>query len=397
MTSPAAAAKIAAPQPKTGGTLRMGLPGDLATLDGHLTQGLTGFDTLWQVFDRLTAYDSKLQPQPMLAESWDLSADLTQIKLNLRKGVQFHSGRDFTERRCEWNLLRVRDPKSRRLRQQSNWFSTIDTPDKNTLIHEVRSTPARGVRLLRVSQHPRPGLDGISRCAPASGGYRPIRFRRMGPELVQFTRNRTTGDRAAIPRGHDREHHHRSAGASGAARIRWARYCAQSIGGQSNATPSRHVPSGAGPPSSAQFFVLGANVLMPPMDNKLVRQAVSLAIDRKRFADTVLAGLDAPEALPWLTFSPAYEAAKQGGTFDLDKARSLLNQSGVGSFAIDALISSASDELFELAQILQADLAKIGVTVTVQRLRSAALLDQINNRRYRGITIAARISRSSNP
>src|SRR5215472_7580931 len=66
-TAPAAPAAStssppAAAQPKAGGTLRMGIPGDLATLDGHLTQGLTGFDTLWQVFDRLTAYDAKLQP-----------------------------------------------------------------------------------------------------------------------------------------------------------------------------------------------------------------------------------------------------------------------------------------------------------------------------------------------
>ena len=32
-----------------------------------------------------------------------------------------------------------------------------------------------------------------------------------------------------------------------------------------------------------------------------------------------------------------------------------------GGFTMDAPISSASDELFELAQILQSDLAKLGV------------------------------------
>ena len=62
-------------------------------------------------FDRLTAYDEKLQPQPMLAESWDVSTDFKQIKLNLRKGVQFHTGRELTSEDVKWNILHVRDPK----------------------------------------------------------------------------------------------------------------------------------------------------------------------------------------------------------------------------------------------------------------------------------------------
>ena len=44
----------------------------------------------------LTAYDLQLKPQPMLAESWELSPDATQVKLNLRKGVQWHNGRELT-------------------------------------------------------------------------------------------------------------------------------------------------------------------------------------------------------------------------------------------------------------------------------------------------------------
>ena len=58
-------------------------------------------------YDRLTAYDEKLQPQPMLAESWDLSTDAKQIKFNLRKGVQYHSGRELTSADVEYNIRRV--------------------------------------------------------------------------------------------------------------------------------------------------------------------------------------------------------------------------------------------------------------------------------------------------
>ena len=56
--SASAAAKPAG-TPKTGGTLRVGLLGDPASLDGHLFAA-GRFDTTWQIYDRLTEYDTKL-------------------------------------------------------------------------------------------------------------------------------------------------------------------------------------------------------------------------------------------------------------------------------------------------------------------------------------------------
>ena len=69
-------------QPKSGGTLRVATPADLVTTDGNF-RDVNAYDTFWQLFDRLTAYDDKLQPQPMLAESWDVSGDLKQFKAEL--------------------------------------------------------------------------------------------------------------------------------------------------------------------------------------------------------------------------------------------------------------------------------------------------------------------------
>ena len=72
----------------------------------------------------------------MLAESWELSSDSRQIKLNLRKGVTWHSGREFTSDDVKWNMEWVRNPKiaSGALVGQSNWFNVIETPDKHTII-----------------------------------------------------------------------------------------------------------------------------------------------------------------------------------------------------------------------------------------------------------------------
>src|SRR5215471_3121073 len=122
-------------EPRRGGTLRSAVVGDPPGLEVHVLLPSL-YETVWLVYDRLISYDDKLVPQPQLAESWDVNADATQIKLNLRKDVQFHSGREFTSDDVKYNLLRVRDPKigAGTFVNQSNWFSTIETPEKYSVV-----------------------------------------------------------------------------------------------------------------------------------------------------------------------------------------------------------------------------------------------------------------------
>jgi len=128
--------------PKTGGTLRVAIMADPASLDGHL-YAAGRFDTTWLIYDRLSEYDLNLKPQPMLAESWDVSSDYKSIKLNLRKGVTFHDGREFTSDDVKYNLQRGRDPKagSGTYVNQAKWFDSFETPDKYTLV--MRSDVSR--------------------------------------------------------------------------------------------------------------------------------------------------------------------------------------------------------------------------------------------------------------
>src|SRR5687768_6547095 len=70
--------KPAANQPRSGGTLRTAISGDPASLDGHLFAA-GRFDTTWLIYDRLTEYDLNVNPQPRLAESWELSSDAKRL------------------------------------------------------------------------------------------------------------------------------------------------------------------------------------------------------------------------------------------------------------------------------------------------------------------------------
>ena len=78
VASAAAAAPAATPagaQPKKGGTLRVGVPTDITTLD-PVVRGGAPYESTWLTYDRLVTYDDKLKPLPMLAESWDVNPGL---------------------------------------------------------------------------------------------------------------------------------------------------------------------------------------------------------------------------------------------------------------------------------------------------------------------------------
>src|SRR4051794_28585639 len=127
----AATSGTVASAPKPGGTVRVGLASEPANVDGHIRT--PGSDlTYWLAFDRLVDYDDKAQPQPGLAETWDVAPDFKSVTFHLRKGVSYHSGREFTSDDVKWNFLRVRDPKlgGSTLGAYRRWGSTIETPDK---------------------------------------------------------------------------------------------------------------------------------------------------------------------------------------------------------------------------------------------------------------------------
>ena len=95
---------------RPGGTLTAAIQTDLPNVDAHFNSP-AAYDALWVAFDRLIYLDNKLQPQPMLAESWDVTPDYKRVTFHLRKGVQFTTGRELTSDDVKYNLLRVREPK----------------------------------------------------------------------------------------------------------------------------------------------------------------------------------------------------------------------------------------------------------------------------------------------
>ena len=140
------------------------------------------------------------------------------------------------------------------------------------------------------------------------------------------------------------------------------------------------------PPGQQSGMAMGVNTLFPPTDNKLVRQALSYAADRKRFTDQIFKGIVAPAvaAVGLRTAWPTRRPKRTFYTFDLDKAQLAAGAAGVTSAELDFLASPNTPEWDLISQIYQSDLAKIGIKLNVVKLDQAAWLDQVNNRKYHG-------------
>jgi peptide/nickel transport system substrate-binding protein len=372
-----------------GGSLRAGLIGDVGAINPHAI-GPQPLQTIFSIWDRLIAYDTSGTPQPMLAESWELSSDQTRLKFNLRHGVQFHSGRELTSDDVKWNLLRVRNPavNATQFNKQSQWFTAIDTADKYAVVltlDRARPSILDFFELFNIGDSDT--LDKQTD-SPQWIGTGPFKLAEYKPgDHLFFNRNENywkSGSplldqfNVSIMRDGSAATVQLEAGAldlvfdppaQDVTRYTTDSHYAVYVNKRSGITG-----------------IMNMNTTVPPTNNKLFRQAVHYAVNRTRYVQTVLLGRGEPRSLPWTAASPAYDATRdQHYAYDLDKAKSLLAASGEStSTPLDFVFLTTEPPVGSsgLAQILQSDLASIGVTLNLRNIEFARLADTMNNLQY---------------
>ncbi len=345
---------------------------------------------MWNVWDRLTAYNAKLEIQPRLAESWDVSADATQYRFNLRKGVTWHSGREFTSDDVKWNLQRVADPKVGfgQLKALNDWFPAVELPDKNTIILKSDTPRPTVFDYLELFNIVDPVTQQSADAASKAVGTGPFVFQewQQGASL-KLTRNANYWE----------------TGVPSLDGITWTlkldpqamvvQLESGSIDGIKAPPVTDFVRLKNDPgyqslvhPSTGAYYCVGFNCTVPPFDDARVRQAFNWALNRQRFTDQILKGVVQPFSLPWPASSPAYEADKSSHyTFDLDKASSLLKSAGVANLETTLLLNTGLQELIDFAPIYQADLASIGVKLAIQVVEVAAWISAVNALQYNAV------------
>lgn len=134
--------------------------------------------------------------------------------------------------------------------------------------------------------------------------------------------------------------------------------------------------------AESRLSYLGFNLSDPVLSDKRVRDAISMAIDRKQIADGVYANGDgAASYLPVPITSWGYDESLEAlvPAYDPEGAKALLTEAGYGNGLNLNLTVGTADAYVRAATIIQAMLSQIGITVQIDSLSSTEITDRYLN------------------
>ena len=112
-------------------TLRYAAAAPVLTMDPHATNDFVSQMVISQIYDPLVAVNADLELVSGLAESWEHLGG-TKWQFNLRKGVKFHGGQDFTAEDVAFSITRVKA--SRFFRAFVGKITDVEIVDSHTVI-----------------------------------------------------------------------------------------------------------------------------------------------------------------------------------------------------------------------------------------------------------------------
>ncbi|MGB1208703.1 MAG: ABC transporter substrate-binding protein, partial [Paracoccaceae bacterium] len=126
------ATSAAADAPKRGGTLTMALQQTPRHLNPAVQSGTATGQPGTQLFASLLRYDEGWDPQPYLAQSWDVSDDGLSVTIHLVEGATFHDGHPITSEDVAFSIdvVKANHP----FKSMFAPVTSVDTPDQHTAV-----------------------------------------------------------------------------------------------------------------------------------------------------------------------------------------------------------------------------------------------------------------------
>jgi peptide/nickel transport system substrate-binding protein len=316
------------------------------------------------MFDTLVGLEGdELKPTPGLAERWE-NVNPTTWRFHLRKGVKFHNGQPLDASDVKYSVDTYLDPKSRRatfvkgiVRAEVRDPSTVDIitaePLASVLFNVVR------MYILPRETREKMGAQAFADKPVGTGPYRFVEWKRdqqlvldanaaywrgaVAPRRLVFRVVKDASTRAAELR-------------SGGVDIIAAPPVPQLEmleGGDTHVVPVK----------GGRLIIYPMHVKQPPFDNRKVREAINLAVNREAIVKSVLGGrgtvLAGPFTPAWLGYDPAVKPFP----YEPARARQLLAEAGQpqGFEATWAITSGVFLKDQEIAEAVAGQLRQVGV------------------------------------
>ena len=123
-----------------------------------------------------------------------------------------------------------------------------------------------------------------------------------------------------------------------------------------------------------RLFYFAFNVEKAPWDNQKLRQAVACAIDRDSVLEAAVYGKGTPQKTILNRGLWGFYDDMEGFNYDVDRAKSLMAEAGYPDGGIETTLTYASGTPYEqIATVIQANLAAIGINATLEPMETATL------------------------
>jgi 4-phytase/acid phosphatase/peptide/nickel transport system substrate-binding protein len=377
---------------KQGGSITVGLELDIPGFD-PLKVGV--FDTSAEtaaaaIFDTLVSLDDKGQPQPKLALSWTHSDDYKIWTFKLRPGVKFQDGTPFNAAAAKANFDRQKDPANKcRCAFYIAGIHDVQAPDELTLVYNL-TDPSVNLPAVLTIQSSNNVIQSPTAWKTRGDDYNrnPVG---TGPYMLKSW---TAGDRMVLERnpdywnkGHpyldqimlkplpDAQSRFASL-QSGEADIIWDdEYDADNLQkAEKDSRMTVHAYTGSG----AQVYAF--NTKLAPFDDLRVRQALVMAIDRKKMSQAITNGLSKPASNPYGDGS--WVKCKDDGAlpFDVEKARALIKDYGK---PVDfKMLVTATPRGRTVGQVLQQFWKQVGANMEIEQVDQATIVPRAFMRQF---------------
>ncbi len=375
--APAAAASLRSRNAKSGGTIRIGLIAPTATPEPSKLADEGGLGVASVPGEFLVFSDKNLQLQPWLATSWKPNATATVWTFQIRKGVKFHNGQSLTADDVVATFKTLAGPKS----AAASAFAGILTPagvvksGPYTVQFHLQQ-PTGGFPYL-VSQTTYqavilPKNYSGNWLASKFVGTGPYKFASYTPGLgAKFVRNTAYWGGTPPLDGVNLTFYAGGTAPQVLALKAGTLDLVQQLSAQEAASFANNSRYQTWAVKTSNHREIGMRVDQAPFNDARVRRAVALTLDRPGMIKTLFDGRAVlGNDNPIWTGYPSHNPTVKQRVQNITLAKALLAAAGKSNLSF-TITTYKTQEIPDLAQIIQSDANEAGINISLEFLSSA--------------------------